>query len=319
MKDLVDTRDADTAQKDSAAWIRRMQQTGADCGYFEPLGDQHAALFNDAAPTLLVTFETEREIRAGQPDELPLGYRVAHANGWSSLTLIARSPTWFRDPAVYAFFDRLTDLDFFENYDRVVFFGGGMCGYAACAYAVTAPGATVLALSPQATLDARVASWDDRFVGARKHGFTERYGYAPDMVEAAGKVFVAFDPLEQLDAMHAALFTRPFVTKLPCPRLGPDMMKQFSAMGILPDLLRAACEGRLDAPLFWRLYRARRDLSDYLARLMLTLEDDGRIMLNAVLCRSVARRVEDPQFRYRFVQLKTALDEANRELPAPRA
>ena len=92
MKDLVDTRDADTAQEDSPAWIRRMQQTGADCGYFEPLGDQHAALFNDAAPTLLVTFETEREIRAGQPDELPLGYRVAHANGWSSLTLIASAP-----------------------------------------------------------------------------------------------------------------------------------------------------------------------------------------------------------------------------------
>lgn len=57
---------------------------------------------------------------------------------WSSLSLISEGDTWFRDPAVYRYFDRLVDDRFFEGFDEVLFFGAGPCGYAAAAFSVCA-------------------------------------------------------------------------------------------------------------------------------------------------------------------------------------
>ena len=60
---------------------------------------------------------------------------------WSHMALISDSDTWFRDPAVYGWFDRLVDEGFFDEFDRVLFYGAGPCGYAAAAFSVSAPGA----------------------------------------------------------------------------------------------------------------------------------------------------------------------------------
>jgi hypothetical protein len=49
---------------------------------------------------------------------------------------------------------------FFDDFDQVVFYGAGQCGYAAAAFSVATPGATVVAIQPQATLDPRVTEWD---------------------------------------------------------------------------------------------------------------------------------------------------------------
>ena len=148
---------ADPRALSDADWFARLEEIGEQAGYFQWLGRKHAAFFLDESPTLIVTFETAASIRTGQPDQLPLGYGVAKGRGWSHLGLIARSDTWYRDPAVYAYFDRLVDDAFFEDFDRVVFWGAGMAGYAAAAYSVTAPGATVILGAPQATLDPRIA------------------------------------------------------------------------------------------------------------------------------------------------------------------
>ena len=118
---------------------------------------------------------------------MPLGAEHRAAGGWSHLCLIAEGDTWFRDPAVYAYFDRLVDDAFFEDFDHVLFYGAGMAGYAACAYSVAAPGAQVLALNPRATLDPAAGRWDDRDRAARRLDFTSRYGYAPDMLEGAAQ------------------------------------------------------------------------------------------------------------------------------------
>ena len=92
--------------------------------------------------------------------------------------------------------------------------------HAACAYSVAAPGAAVLAVQPRATLDPRRAGWDLRHTGVRRSDFTSRYGYAPDMVEAARAVWLMLDPFEPLDAMHGALFHGPNIHILRTPWLG---------------------------------------------------------------------------------------------------
>ena len=150
----------------------------------------------------------------------------------------------------------------------------------------------------------------------RRTSFDDRYGYAPDMVEGAGPVFVIYDPYETTDAMHAALFTRSFVTKLACRNLGPDPAAALSAMQLLGPLLEAACEGRLTPALFWSRYRARRDNATYLRRLMARLDAADRPWLNALMCRNVVRRRNGPRFRKRLAELEQELATMGLSLPA---
>ena len=308
MQDEPNGLDA-AAAKTNAQWRVLIAEIGEERGYYQPLGDKHAALFIDESPTLIVSFETVDSIRTATPGQMPLGYRVAEGLGWSHLCLIVEGETWFRDPAVYRYFDRLVDDAFFEDFDQVVFYGAGMCGYAATAFCVTAPGATVVAIQPQATLDPRVTEWDTRFSTHRRLNFNDRYGYAPDMIEGAGDVFVLYDPDEQMDAMHAALFTKPFVTKLRCPHLGQYIELSLLQMDILPRLLARAGAGRLNAATFHRLYRARRSHGGYLRNLLVRLQDDDRALLSAYACRSVLARIAAPRIRRRMEQLEAELAE----------
>ncbi|MCR9148917.1 MAG: phosphoadenosine phosphosulfate reductase [Rhodobacteraceae bacterium] len=313
----LDQIDADTPLS-AEDWCALIEEVGERNGFFEPVGTNHFALFNDDSPTLLVTFETVEGIRAEDPAAMPLGQRVATSRGWSSLTLIARSRTWFRDPEVHAFFDRLVDEAFFEEFDRVVFFGAGMCGYAAAAYSVTAPGATVLLVAPQATLEPARAGWDPRFAGHRRLCFTDRYGYAPDMIEGAGPVFVVYDPRESLDAMHAALFARPFVTRLPCRGAGGDIAGMLDRLEITPAMLRLAAEGRFTAAAFWRLWRARRTDQPYLRDLVTRLGDHGALWRAALVCRNALARLNAPRFARSLAQLDQMLEDEGRALPVRR-
>ena len=55
-------------------------------------------------------------------------------------TKFTKGDTWFRDNRVYGYFDRLIADGFFEDFDTVIFYGAGSCGYAAAAFSVAAPG-----------------------------------------------------------------------------------------------------------------------------------------------------------------------------------
>ena len=298
-------------------WRDRIADLGELEGYFETLGTSHGALFADRGPVLLVSFETRATIRARSDEQLPLGFSLAESLGHSSLTLIAHEEDWFRDRAVYAYFDRLVDEAFFEDFDRVVFYGAGSCGYAAAAFSVAAPGATVVMLAPQATLDPALTGWDDRFRHRRRLCFTDRYGYAPDMLDAVGQGFAVFDPAQPLDAMHAALMARPQVQLLACRHLGAGVETALSEMDVLEPLLTQACAGTLDVAGFWRLYRARRNMPRYLRGLAQRLDAAGRPWLEALVCRNVVTRLGGPRFRNRLAALETALAAQGKALPAP--
>lgn len=290
---VLDATGADTPE----AWRARIEEIGEELGYYQPVGERHAAFFVDDAPVLLVTFETAESIRAGSPGQMPLGYQIARAEGWSQLCLIAHEDSWYRDPAVYGYLDRLVDEAFFEDFDRVVFYGADMGGYAAAAFSVAAPGATVLTIRPQATLDARMTEWDTRFLRHRRLDFTSRYGFAPDMIEGARDVFLLYDPDRVQDAMHAALFARPHVARLRCRHMGGRLEGELARMGLLPELLRLAGRGELSAAAFHRLYRARRDHLPYLLRVLKRLEARAHHGLTALLARWALQRQDHPRLR----------------------
>lgn len=294
----------DAVPLDREGWLERLAAVGEEVGYFEPLGAAHWAYFRDDSPTLLVTFETVDEIRTGDRGQLPLGDEIATTQGWSHLCLIADGATWYRDPAVYRYVDRLIDDAFFEDFDRVVFYGAGMGGYAACAFSLAAPEATVIAVQPRATLDPALAGWDRRDLAARRLDFGDRYGFAPDMVEGTGEVFLLHDPAEVEDAMHAALFRRPNVTLLRCRNAGPEVALALVDMEILPRLIAAAAGGTLSTASFARLWRARRSYKPYLLNLLALT--DARPRRARKICRSVNARLKLNRFRVRQEEIEAA-------------
>ncbi len=278
-------------------WLDELEDIAEEHGYFEPLGPDHSVTFIDRGPVLVVTFETMDSIRDRAQCDTPMGWELIEGTNWSQLCLLSNGETWFRHLAVYSYFDRLVDEGFFENFDRVIFYGSESCGYAAAAYSVASPGASVIVLSPQATLDPRVTGWDDRFHHMRRTSFSDRYGYAPDMLDAADRAFVLFDPGSDDDAMHAALFTRQNVTQIPCPYFDGQLETFFRRMNLLKPLLEIAAHRNLEPIDFYTQLRERRDYLPYLRMFLSSVEATQRPYLTAILCRSVLNRINIPRFR----------------------
>lgn len=277
-------------------WIERLEDIAVDHGFFEPLGPEHSAAFVEGNRTLLVCFEDAAIIRQHSPEAEPRGFRFGRAYGWSVLSVVSEGESWFRHPAIYGFFDRLTDDGFFETFDQVLFHGVHAAGYAAAAYSVAAPGARALLIRPQATLDPRVAGFDNRFRAHRREDFNSRYGFAPDMIEAADACWVVFDPLRTVDATHGSLFRRPNVTALRARGSGARVEAALDAMGIHDDLFRLAMDGTLDELSFAQAYRARRNWPMYPRNLLRHLQRSNHPRLAATLCRFVLQQEHNAFF-----------------------
>ncbi len=291
-----------------ADWLNSVEQLCDEDGYFERLGKRHYAAFVEKSSTLLVSFETLQGIPALSSLAQPFGWEMVQEHDWSNLCLISNGDTWFRDQSVYGYFDRLIDDGFFDEFEQVVFYGAGPCAYAAAAYSVASPGARVLAVQPQATLDPRVTEWDDRFTDMRRMDFTSRYGYAPDMIDAATMAYVVYDPRETLDAMHAALFTRSHTQKLRLRHMGGAIQTDLLEMDRLGPLLLAIADGSLTELHFAKMMRARRDHPPYLRNVLAALDGAKRETLAIALARNVTSRMHAPRFARRLAAIDTSDD-----------
>jgi len=283
-----------------AEWLRALRGIGEKGGYFSSLGDNHAAVFIEQSHRVLfVSFEMLFTIRSVSDTGMPLAFDICERRGWSHLTLIAEQQDWFRDKRIWNYFDRLVDYGFFEDFDQVIFYGSGMCAYAAAAYSVAAPGATVLLVSPQATLDRERTAWDDRFPSTRRLDFQSRYGYAPDMLEAAAAAYLIYDPDETEDAMHASLFRGPNIGHFRYRRGRAGAIEaDLRALSMISTLADSAAEGTLDLPTLAHHMRRRRRHVPYLRALLSRVLNEDRPALTARLCRAVLAEQPIPRFKH---------------------
>jgi hypothetical protein len=302
MQDDLSVFDTSLADLPKGEWCQKISEIAEEHGHFQALGKHHFAAFVEDKPILLVTFETVQGLRSLSDASHPIGWDLFKSHGWSHLSIISDGHTWFRDPQVYAYFDRLVDDGFFDEFEQVIFYGSGSCGYAAAAFSVAAPGATVIAVQPQATLDPRVTEWDDRFVKMRRTDFTTRYGYAPDMLDAADQAYVIYDPYVAMDAAHAAMFTRSKVKKLRIPNMGSNLQSKMKKMDVLLPLILTAADDNLTTLRFAKLMRARRNNRAYLYRLVQKCDSEGRGALTKMLCAHVTGRFKAPRFARRLAK-----------------
>lgn len=269
-------------------------------GFQRELDPNHSVTFISRGPQLLVTFDTYDNSLKQTHGGLPIGYDFVEDKNWSWMHISAHRQDWFRAQAVYDFFDEMVDEELFEDYENVLFYGSGLNAYAACAFSVTAPGATVMALSPQATLDATRAGWDTRFTSAKGLDFTGRFAYAPEMVEGAGQVFVLYDPYRTLDHVHASLFHGDNVTTLTCRHLNGMIEQALSSMDLLHRVIEMAANQTLTVQSFASVFRARRQHNRYLRTLMYAQDKRQKTERTALLCKYVLSQQEAPAFRKRL-------------------
>ena len=141
-----------------------------------------------------------------------------------------------------------------------------------------------------------MTGWDERFRDYRRLGFTDRYGYAPDMCEAAAICHVLFDPLYHPDAMHAALFHGPATNLIPLRYFGTKTADFAEAMGITEAAVLAAGDGVLDPAFLYEVLRLRREHEGWLRNLLRATLRGYSAQRTEVLCKSVLNRIKSPHF-----------------------
>ncbi len=236
-------------------------------------------------------------------DRRPWGFSFIEAENWSMLGVMANGWTWFRDGAVTQEFDRLRDSGFFAKFSRVVFYGASMGGYAAAAYSAAAKDATVVAISPQSTLDKSVVPWEMRYKKAWERDFTGPYGDAALASQQAKSVHLMYDPYIVADAAHAARFTGANVTHWRCPLLGHRLGSSLSQMGILREIARKSIAGELDGRTFYRLLRKRHNFPRYQRELANRALEMNRPDLAARVCNYVIARQESKYFEKMAIRI----------------
>lgn len=233
-------------------------------GFYSEGPDGHSFLYVPRnQEVLVVTFDNLDIAMHKRADRRPWGYELVEKQGWSMLGVLAGGWTWYRNPWVAQEFDRLRDSGFFRHFNRVVFYGASMGGYAAAAFSSACPGADVVAISPQSTLDKNLVPWETRYHTAWDFDFTGPYGDAAKVSSAAAQVTILFDPYEPLDRGHVDRFTNDNAVKLRCPLMGHRLGSSLLQMGILSPTILAALSGTLDKTEFYRKLRARHHFPRY--------------------------------------------------------
>jgi hypothetical protein len=247
------------------------RQRAADLGGFMLELDHHVLTWLPGrGERLVVSFDNLAAVRETE-DRIIWGQKFLTAQGFDVLGLQIKRRDWYRDAQVIGALTGLRDDGFFRRFPKVSMYGSSMGGFAALAFALLAPGCTVMAFAPQRSLDTRLCPYETRYRHARQTtDWALPFGDAAEGLRAASRVYIAFDPTEALDRAHAAALAAPNVTFLPMRHMGHKLPPGLLKMGLLKPLSQAAFEARLDLPEFARMMRARRDSTpwraDFLAR-----------------------------------------------------
>ncbi len=291
-------RSAPSIVQNDDSWDAIARRLAGEDGFYRPGPEGHSFLYVPRSrDTLVVTFDNLDITMTKREDRRPWGYSFIEAQGWSMLGVLAGGWTWYREPWVAEQFDELRDSGFFKQFKRVVFYGASMGGYAACAFSPAAPGADVVAISPQSTVDKSVVPWESRYKVVWDRDFTGPYGDAADVSRAARRVSILYDPYEPLDAGHAARFTNDNVQHLRAPLLGHRLGTSLQQMGILNPIILGALSGELGQGEYYRLLRARRAAPRYQRELFNRAVEGGHKQLARRLGEWVLARNENPAVR----------------------
>lgn len=242
-------------------WLADLRRSDYRRGWYHS-DEKFAAQFTQrAGDTLIVSFDNLSNVSDPSLARETWGYGFYGAEGWSHLGVMAFEKNWYRDDALFDFMEEKQTL--FQRFSRVIMTGTSMGAYAATAFADLAPGCTVVAFSPQATLKKSTVPWEERFNSGRKQDWSGRYAHGPDHCKQARDVFIVYDPYFEPDRLHAEFYRGDNVHHLKSWYSSHKSAQFMRRAEILKSVMQEAVAGTLTPALYYKLFRSRRDLIWY--------------------------------------------------------
>jgi hypothetical protein len=213
--------------------------------------------------TLIVSFDNLSSVGEKSLARETWGYPFYRSEGWSHLGVMAFEKNWFRDEALFNFIEGQAKSGLFKRFKRVVMPGTSMGAYAATAFSHLAPGCTVMAFSPQSTLDKKLVPWEERFGSGRKQDWSGRYRDAPDYCRNAKDVFIIYDPYFEPDRLHADRYQGDNIHHLKSWYSSHKSALFMRRADMLKGVMQAAVAGEMTPHLYYQMFRSRRELPWY--------------------------------------------------------
>ncbi|MEP2640031.1 glycosyltransferase family 2 protein [Roseobacter sp.] len=260
-------------------------------------GEKNALYFEPGGKKLVVAFDNVHTARL-EEQRWPWGHAmITQQLGCAVLGVLSKDRGWFRHDFVHDSFDRLQESGWFKQFDEVLFYGASMGGFGALTYARSCPGAHVLALEPQTTLDRDILPNDNRWPWTKKLNWKNRYGDASDGTAACNTVVVVSDPYFDMDRAHVKRLSGDNITHLRIPFFGHKVAHPLTIMGNLKPLLADMTRGTFDATQYYRLLRNRHYLPRFQHGIIQLARDKGHLKLALKACEFTLEQRKAPNIR----------------------
>lgn len=219
----------------------------------------------EGATKLVFTFENADQPSRPRLDGLrePWGGMWLHNRGYAVVGVKPKSVEWYRGRDLHEFFRSKYLQSLVGQFDQVFLYGSSMGGFAAMAFADAIPGASVIAFNPQSTLNPRLVPWETRYQEGLRQDWSGDFADARIGASKAKSVFVAFDPLFELDRKHVARLDQANLIPFKMPLVGHAIGMYMGEVGVLSAFVDGALAGTLSAQECNRLARNRRKTPQY--------------------------------------------------------
>lgn len=260
-------------------WYGEIYPDGPRNGFFHSWAD-HAALFvKRSDERLLISFDDPQNQNRIPCDLDGWSSALARTRGWSHLVIQSQRPCWYRDQNLINLFQSLGAERFFDGFGNVSLVGTFMGGFGALAFAGFVPGATVVAIDPQSTLDPGAAPWDTRFSDSASLNWMLPFSDAAVGVGEAGKAYVIYDPFLATSQRHIDRLPQERLIRLKAFGCGEKVAAVLKRIGMFDTLLERAIMGKLQASEFYPAIRGRKDVYAYSRSLENHLLERGKDVL----------------------------------------
>ena len=244
-------------------WYQDIFPQGEFDGFYRKLGN-HAVNYIERDPMqLVVTFDNLAEAGGRHYARDAWAAKFIADNGWSHLGVFAGGPTWFRDQRLIDYLSNLKAEDLFRQYPNVALACTSMGAFGALAFAHLAPGSTVIAFSPQTTLDQSIAPWDRRFWKGMKQDWSLPYSDVTQHLDQVGKIYAVYDPYIEQDRLHIERIHHPNFVPLKAIGLGHKSAMVLRRMEQLKPVMSGAIKGTLTQSEFYQRNRDRKNTLVY--------------------------------------------------------
>lgn len=220
------------------------------------------------------------------------GARIFRHRQISHLCIKPKAQHWYLQPGLPEALTALRDSGFLGKFKRRMTYGSSMGGFAALVFADLLQADTVLALSPQTTLDPAKVPWEHRFKQARNQDWTGPNSDAVGRSIKVRDVCVVYDPHDPGDMAHIDRLDQNNLVHIRAPYLGHGIGAPLGQLGYLDPLLRMVLRDELDLIRIADKLRNRRSLPRYYDLMLKKPRVAGSPLFTRIVTEAQARHTD---------------------------